>query len=307
MAIIMLIKTASDSFPGKTVYFSALLPDRFPAFFKCLTDIVNTSGIPWGLLPYTRDIWCRDYMPVRGASQELVQFQYAPSYLNTLQWRQTITDPSKVCEAIGIMADSVDVVIDGGNVVRFKRKAIMTERIYRENPGYSKEVLLDKLKDVLGVDEIVMIPVEPGDPYGHADGCVRFLNENTVMINEPQKSHPKFDRALRKILEKHRLGFHEMPIFIDHDSKHKDSAVGNYINYLDADGLVVLPCYEGYAHQNERALQAWASCPRGTEPFTWIEATPIAKHGGVLNCVSWDYNGGVYGIGKLFNEAKGSY
>lgn len=271
----------------KSVYFSSLLPVRFSEFFKNLSGILDSTKVKWGLLPHTNDIWCRDYMPVRVSPRKFVQFKYAPSYLMTKKWRSTITDPVKVCEAVGIKADPWDFVIDGGNVVRFGSKAIMTERIYSENPEYYPEIFPDVLKDFLKVDELIMIPEEPWDPYGHADGCVRFLNENTVIIHELHKSHPGFDRALRNVLKKHRLEYVEMPYFIDNDPKHKDSAVGNYVNYLEAGKVIVVPAYMGYSKQNERALSVLKSVFKGKK-IVQIESTPIAKLGGVLNCVSWD-------------------
>jgi agmatine deiminase len=40
------------------------------------------------------------------------------------------------------------------------------------------------LTEVLQVNQVVFIPVEPGDDTGHADGMVRFVNEHTVVAND---------------------------------------------------------------------------------------------------------------------------
>ena len=101
-----------------------------------------------------------------GVEDSFVLFKYSPSYLQTKKWRSTITNAVKTCQSIGIDQRPFDLVVDGGNIVRFEWKAIMTEQVYRENPEESS--VRGIMKDVLNVEELIMIPVEPGDPYGHA-------------------------------------------------------------------------------------------------------------------------------------------
>jgi len=182
----------------------------------------------------------------------------------------------------------MDLVVDGGNIVRLGWKAIMTERVYQENPGFRKPAVHAILMDLLNVDKLIMIPVEPGDPYGHADGCVRFVDENTVLINEPLAETSRFCRELRKILEKNSLRWHEMPYFWDYDPKNKDSAVGNYLNYLEVANLIVVLRYRGYNAKNKKAILVLRQVFGSSIDIVSVEATPIAKQGGVLNCVSWN-------------------
>ncbi len=270
----------------KNIYFSDLLPGRFPQFFEDLTGVLDSNKVPWVLLPHTKDIWCRDYMPVPVGRGRFLQFRYLPSYLKAKKWRPTITDAAKTCEAIGIIPKVWEIVVDGGNVIRLGSTAIMTERVYRENSDYPEEVLADLLKELLRVKDLIMIPEEPGDPYGHADGCIRFIDNDTVLINEPHQSHPSFILALRKTLKAHRLGYVEMPCFIDYDPKYKDSAVGNYVNYLQVKDLIIAPAYADYPEQNKRALEVLKRV-FNQKKIVQIESTCVAKEGGVLNCISW--------------------
>lgn len=276
-----------SDFQTNFVYFSGLLPHRHAQIFKDITALLKIRNLKFGILPHTHDIWCRDYMPVQVSKNKFLQFRYEPSYLKAKKWRATITDPIKICRAIGVKPKISEIVVDGGNVVRFGIKAIMTERIYSENCGYPEEVLVDILKELLKVNELIIIPEEPGDPFGHADGCVRFIDEKNVIINEPQKDNQKFNRSLRRILKNHRLSFHEVPYFIDNDPKNKDSVVGNYINYLEVGNLVVVPAYNGYDVENTKAFKAIKRVFGPRKVVESIESTAIAKQGGVLNCVSW--------------------
>jgi agmatine deiminase len=203
------------------------------------------------------------------------------------KWRPTITDATQTCQEIGIEQRPFDLVVDGGNIVRFKWKAIMTERVLRENKKFRRAAIQAMLMDLLNVDELILIPEEPGDPYGHADGCIRFIDNDTVLINEPHQSHPAFVLALRKTLKAHRLGYVEMPCFIDYDPKYKDSAVGNYVNYLQVGDIIVAPSYAGYDEYNHRALEILRRVFAKKKVFQ-VEATSVAKEGGVLNCISWE-------------------
>jgi agmatine deiminase len=279
------------------VYFSGLLPQRQPAFFKRLTALLKDNGVEYGLLPDTNDIWCRDYMPViRPAGVErafadvedaFVLFKYNPSYLQTKKWRPTITDAAKVCQEIGIKPRIYDLVVDGGNIVRFGWKAIMTEQVYLENSKYRKSAVHAMLMDLLNVDELITIPVEPCDPYGHADGCVRFVNKKTVLINEVLWGQEDFCKKLRGVLQKNDLQWIEMPYFNYIDPKHEDSAVGNYINFLEAGDLILVPSYKNYEVTNNRAVDILSQAFGPDKKIIPVESTSVAQEGGVLNCISW--------------------
>ena len=63
------------------VYVSELLKSKFPECFGRLTSILDKHNVKYALLKGTKDIWCRDYMPVQIESGKLIQFRYDPSYL----------------------------------------------------------------------------------------------------------------------------------------------------------------------------------------------------------------------------------
>ena len=75
------------------VYFSALLPEACPVTYKGLVEVLDRHGVPHSLLEGTRDIWCRDYMPVQMTDHEFVSFDYHPDYLlDTQAHRRSISD-----------------------------------------------------------------------------------------------------------------------------------------------------------------------------------------------------------------------
>ena len=75
------------------VYFSALLPEVCPVTYSGLVEILDRYGVPHSLLEGTKDIWCRDYMPIQTIDNRFVLFRYEPDYLlDTAKHKASITD-----------------------------------------------------------------------------------------------------------------------------------------------------------------------------------------------------------------------
>jgi agmatine deiminase len=165
------------------IYISDLLENRCPNVFRQLTAWFDKLHIKWGILPNTKDIWAVDFMPLQIQKDHFLQFEYNPDYLKLKKYAHTKTDPEKVCHKLGIQTDKTDIVLDGGNIVKTKTKAILTSKIFKENRNYSEDDLIAKIKSLLQVEQIVIVPQEPGDFIGHADGMVRFIDENSVLMN----------------------------------------------------------------------------------------------------------------------------
>lgn len=160
---------------SQIVYLSALLRSKYPQTCKRLTDILNRYNIPFAFLKGTKDIWCRDYMPIQTPSGKLIQFRYDPSYLKgNPEWESSRSDVKEVDKANGFNPFFSDINLDGGNVVMYKNKAIITDRIFSENPNLDKDYIRKKLAELLEC-EIIIIPAlaKSYDFTGHADGMIR--------------------------------------------------------------------------------------------------------------------------------------
>ena len=80
------------------VYLSELLEERYPDSFNRLTSILKKHNVEYRLLKGTKDIWCKDYMPIQNESGKLVQFRYEPSYLKgNKEWEESRSDVREVC------------------------------------------------------------------------------------------------------------------------------------------------------------------------------------------------------------------
>lgn len=84
-------------------------------------------------------------MPVQIQSGKLIQFRYNPSYLKNPQYSDSRSNVEYVDKANNINPIYSNINLDGGNVVMFGNKAILTDRIFSENPDWTKETLMSDL------------------------------------------------------------------------------------------------------------------------------------------------------------------
>ncbi len=280
--------TAQPAGKHPVVCLSALLAERFPGACRRLTDILDRHGVPYRFLQGTRDIWCRDYMPVRIASGRLVQFRYEPSYLKgNPAWEQSRTDPAEVCRLNGITPDTLSAInLDGGNVLLCGGRAVISDRVFSENPHRDRDDLLAELARLLEA-EIIIIPSLRDDMTGHADGMVRFIDPRTLLGNDRAAEYKYWTQALSKTLSRHALAYEDIPFFCGYkDAARPDHAIGVYVNYLEVGNLMIVPLFGVPGNKDAEALaRLRALFPDRT--IETIDYNDIALQGGLLNCTTW--------------------
>lgn len=269
------------------VYLSELLEARFPETCKRLTDILNRHDIPFSFLKGTKDIWCRDYMPVQTHSGKLIQFRYDPSYLKNPQYSDSRSNVEYVDKANNINPIYSDINLDGGNVVMHGNKAIITDRVFSENPDWTKETLLSELSKILECEIIIIPAYKPDyDFTGHADGMIRFVDENTVLVNNLEQDFKYMKDAIIKALEKANLKHINFPWFEHKIKGNNDHAIGIYLNYLEVGNLIVMPVFGVPGNKDAEALAKLKKVfPDKT--IETIDYNNIALTGGLLNCTTW--------------------
>lgn len=265
------------------LYFSSLLKTnaQYSLSAENLFCVLSDSGENFTLFDGARDIWARDYMPVKTKSGKYISFRYDPSYLaDDLQLKTNFK--TDIAPHFTLPVTYSNINLDGGNVVfsPSKAKAVITDRVFSENPEYDKNTLLLELENLLEA-EIIIIPSLISDMTGHADGVVRFVNENTMVGNaSPCKNG--YEQKVKRALKKHGISVMDFPYF---DSA-GISAVGSYLNFLETDKHIFLPVFSDA--QDETAVK------RATEIFdkkiVAVNINSIAEEGGVLNCISWEMN-----------------
>lgn len=270
------------------LYLADTLPIRYPDFCKRFEHVLKESNILFGFLPQTKDVWAVDYMPIQTDLNKFIRFLYLPSYLTKYKkYANTISDVDTICKDIGIETIKTNIIIDGGNVTRWTNKVIMTDRIFKDNPTYERNQLIKELYELLQVDKLYFVPEQPGDFTGHSDGMVRFVDENTVIINDYENSKKEkewFCRAFGIAIHNTGLDFIKIPYNV-YDNKSNDHANGDYINYLQMENTVIIPTFG--IKEDDVAVRQLETIFAGQKIQT-IESNEIAYDGGILNCITWN-------------------
>ena len=269
------------------VYVSSILKEKFPYAAEQLFSVLKKHNVTVKELCNTNDIWCRDYMPVQNRMGELIQFEYNPSYLKgKKEWEKSKSVVRNVCSANGINPIFSKINIDGGNVVLFGDKAILTNRIFHENPKYEKDRLISELEYLLKA-KVIIIPAINTDITGHADGMVRFVDKDTILGNDLNAEYKYIRDGINKACSENGLHYINVPFFEQkYDKNHELNAIGIYVNYLEVDNLIVLPKFNVEGNRDEEAITLFKKIfpDRIIETVDYNE---VAVEGGLLNCTTW--------------------
>lgn len=258
--------------------------ERFTKTCNALTDLLDKHSIKYDFLKATKDIWCRDYMPIQIDKGKFVQFRYEPSYLKDDLELQS--NPKEICRANNINPQFTKINLDGGNVVNWTDRVIITDRVFNENPEYSsKTKLISEIEKLLEI-EIIVIPQIKSDLTGHADGMIRFVNRNTVLGNDREQEFKYWKDGINKVLKENGIEYIDIP-FLDHkEKKYPDHAIGCYVNYLEVENLIVLPIFETENNKDQEVYDKFREIFPDRKIET-INYNKIGLHGGLLNCTTW--------------------
>ena len=257
-----------------TIGLSSLLFEKFPNEASKLVHILDKHNISYEKLENTKDIWTRDYMPICLDDGTLVSYIYEPDYLKSKKYENSRTQ-------IEYEKNHMDIIMDGGNFVRYKNKAIMTEKVFKENSSKTKDEIINIIKSNCKLDELIIIPQQPHDMFGHSDSMIRWIDEDTILINDFSIESKSFNEKLQNNLSLCNLKIKTMKYSQNFFSKDRDW--GAYLNFIKIDNLLIVPIYG--IMEDELALNQirniFSDCI-----IEAIEFNKIINEGGAIHCIS---------------------
>jgi agmatine/peptidylarginine deiminase len=271
-----------------TVYFSDLLALGYPRLWGRICDAMSAYGYTAGKLTHTKDFWCRDFMPIQVGSNQYVQYIYDPDYLANTRSYKTKQD-----EAVSNLKDFIpmvtksNLVIDGGNIVACRNNrgeswAIMTDKVFVENPDLSREEITSELETGLGA-KVVWLPWDKEDTCGHTDGIVNFIDGSSEKPSimayfalYPKKIATEMRKRLKEVFDVHELKF----------SKDEENNWA-YVNLLRTKDFILVPGL-GTDSDSEALRQIELLYPNYEGRIHQVNIAPIVeKYGGAFNCLTW--------------------
>ena len=269
---------------SRAVFFSDLLPQKCPILYKSITNELGKENIHYGLLKNTKDIWCRDYMPIQTDSNRFVLYKYQPDYLQTPYYKRTITDVKAIESIENILNGQVvelDLVLDGGNVVKCGNKVVMTEKVYYENKDKSRIQIRSLLEKAFQRD-VIFIPWDKEEILGHSDGVIHYIGDNRILITNYYDYDVDYYNQFKGILDK----YFEV-ITLSYNVKQKHQRSWAYINFLTIGNVLLVP--QLGIPEDKQALQQISNTLPNSKVIG-VPALEAVRRGGALNCISWNVN-----------------
>lgn len=133
-------------------------------------------------------LWARDWSPIafrKDSKLELADFQY----FNTADIGALDDDvPALLGKAFGIPNATSGLKFEGGNFMANSRgDCLLSDSIVERNKeNMDAEGIVSELKTVLGCKKVMLLPGIPHEGTGHIDIFAKFLNDDTIVVNEIQ-------------------------------------------------------------------------------------------------------------------------
>ena len=266
------------------IYISEWLRN-YPEVYESLCAAFEKSGVKWQFLDHTKEVWARDYMPLHLGDGKYVSFNFFPDYLSVNKGKY-ITCQEHVIRNMNInLVANLNIKLDGGNVVRCGDKTIMTDKIISENSTIRPLKLIETIENTLNT-ELILIPWDMEEPFGHADGMVAYIGDGTLLMNnygQIGKEAKPFCLRLHKILDSHFD-----VIELSYSGRLRKDA-WCYLNYVETPRTVIIPgLSKDLDCDNDRSAVKEFSVIFPKKEVIQVYAAPLVKHGGAFHCVTWE-------------------
>lgn len=273
----------------RITYFAPFLKTlaKYRPVWNQLETILANEKEMFDFIPNAKDIWVRDFMPFQRSDGEFVIYRYNPDYLQGKDERYITNCRDAFIEIGGTPALSskicrhTNLIIDGGNMIKCRDKngvdcVIMTTKVLYENPGLSHHEILLELEECMNA-EIILIPWDINEPYGHADGMVRSLGAGKLLLNCYSDFDINLGKVIRKSLDK-RFEIFELR----YEERYREKS-WCHLNYLELRNMILVPV--GNIASDKPALDRIEKLT-GKKCIP-IQMSKIIAEGGAMHCISW--------------------
>jgi agmatine deiminase len=253
----------------------------------------------------TDDAWCRDHGAIilkrrgPGAAAALLatDWDYNAWGGKYPPFENDNRIPARMAEALGIPRAAGGMVLEGGSIdTNGAGRLLTTESCLlnpNRNPRLSRAQIETRLRDMLGVDEILWLGegIVGDDTDGHIDDITRFVAENTVVTaiedNPADDNHEPLAANLRRLESiRDRAGRRleiltiPMPPPVVHEGQRLPAS---YANFYIANSVVLVPTYH-HPH-DAQACDVLARC-FPTRRIVALDCTDLVWGLGAFHCLT---------------------
>lgn len=260
---------------------------KYEPVWNQIESIFEDKRELYDFVPNAKDIWVRDFMPFQRHDGEFLIYRFNPDYLQGKNERY-ITNCRDAFLASGgsaVLSSNIcnhtNLILDGGNMIKCTDKhgidcVIMTTKVLYENPGLTHHEIILELEDSLNA-EVILIPWDTAETYGHADGMVRSLGKGKLLLN----CYSDFDINLGKAIRK-AVGNRFEIMELRYGDKFRDNS-WCHLNYLELRTIILVPICN--IASDKLAVEQIEKLT-GKKCIPVLMSNIIAEEG-ALHCISW--------------------
>ena len=254
----------------------------YPKVAENLLYALYKEGVETEYLPHSKSkkhVWARDYMPIQLEENLFLKYVYNPDYLKAAP--EYIPPYLSMIRGMKLKTRRTMFVIDGGNVVKFHDCVLMTDKVLVENCVRDELDFRLALEDIFECN-VVFIPWDRYEMFGHADGMVRAIGYKHVLLN----NYIDYDKNLRvEILERlTKKGFEVEELHYDMPRPSRYSWA--YLNFLQTKSCIFVPGLG--LEEDEKALEQIKAIYPDYKVIQVPGCLELVRDGGALNCVTWN-------------------
>ncbi|MEX0724113.1 MAG: agmatine deiminase family protein [Gracilimonas sp.] len=256
------------------------------------------------------DVWARDCGPIFVKQEEeyvILDWKYNAWGEKYPPWENDNVLPKYIADKFGVNRVEPDMILEGGSIdVNGAGALLTTESVLlnpNRNPDMSKAEIEEKLKEYLGVDQIIWLKkgLAGDDTDGHIDDITRWINENTVLTmicEDPEDINYEVLQENLKILQSVTLkNGKELNIetLLLPQTKIEGTTVdgseyvpASYANFYIANGAVLVPMYD--ERFDEQALKLFRKYFSGRKVIG-IPCADLVWGQGSVHCITQQWYG----------------
>lgn len=271
-----------------TYYFAKCFKEltKYNKAWSAIEVALQSQNEMYGFIDCARDIWVRDFMPFQRHGSSFVIYNYSPDYLQSKlsKYKTNCKDAFLEVQGNSSICYETKLVIDGGNIIKCRDKneepcIIMTTKVLYENPCLSHHKILSELESVFDA-EVILIPWDIAEKFGHADGMVRSIGIGKLLMNCYADMDNKLEKALKKAFGNR---FEISELYYGDRFREKSWC---HLNYLELHNAILVPvasiASDSLALQQIERIAGKKCIP--------IPMAPVIPYGGAMHCISWSMN-----------------
>lgn len=238
--------------------------------------------------------WCRDHGPVfvkNESTRAVINWDYNAWGEKYPPFDLDNQIPAHIAAARGLEMFTPEMVLEGGSIeVNGAGTLLTTESCLlnpNRNPDLSREQIEQRLRDFLGVTEIIWLSegIAGDDTDGHIDDVTRFVDAQTVVTaieeNPEDENHAPL-QANRQRLRETALRVIELPmpppvIF------QNERLPASYANFYIGNQVVLLPTFR---HANDTRAQSILQDCFPSRTIVPLDATDLIWGLGAFHCLT---------------------